>query len=128
MRRARRVADHELLQLPYVPPRLAWRADELTRESRRLMLARSVRRLVASADPSYLPGAAIVNRVVIRDERDRFLRLARRLSALDRPVSPRGVLLLEDLLRSVDGPLFVREDRHLLAPALDTALDALEAA
>ncbi len=127
VRRARRTADRELLQLPYVPPRLAWRADELTRASRRLALARSLRRLVASADPRYVPGAAIVNRVAIRDQRDLLLWVARRLSALERPVAARGVLLLEGLLRDAGGPLYVREDRHLLAPALDAALSALEA-
>ena len=127
VRRARRTADRELLQLLYVPPRLAWRADELTRASRRLALARSVRRLVASADPRYVPGASIVNRVAVRDQRDLLLCIGRRLSAVERPVAVRGVLLVELLLGDADGPLYVRDDRHLLAPALDAALAALEA-
>jgi hypothetical protein len=126
LRQARRDADDQLLLYRYPPLRLAWRVEELTAGRRRTTLARSLRRLVDAAEPRVMPGAAIVNRPAIREERDRLLRIARRLVTLDRPVAARGVLLIEDLLRAVDGPLYVREDRYLLGPALDDTLDALE--
>lgn len=127
LRQARRKADLELIEFRSVPPRLAWRAEELTGQKRRKMLARSIRRLVASAETKYLPGASVVNRVAIRAERLRLLGLAARLEALDRPVTARGVLLVEDLLTCVDGPIYVREDRDALPLTVDAAYAVLEA-
>ena len=126
--RARRSADAELLRLSPTPPRLAWRSAELTSGATRLRLARELRRLVESADARYLPSASPVDRPRIRVESDALLALAYRLDELPRPVAPRGVLLLERLLKDSYGPLYAGRRRTTLAAALEQIAAALEPA
>jgi hypothetical protein len=106
LRAARGAADEELLRSRTVSLRLAWRAAELVAPKRRLELARSLRRLVHDADPRYLPNAQVFDRRAVRFAAPGLLTAAERLAALDDPVAPRGVLLLERLLVDADGPLY----------------------
>src|SRR5262249_3935850 len=50
LRRARALADAELLQTVFTTPRTAWRAAEVTSSKNRLALASAIRRLVAASD------------------------------------------------------------------------------
>ncbi len=59
--------------------------------------------------PRYLPGAQTFDRLAVRAETERFVALADRLADLERPVAPRGVLLLEQLLDDAWGPLHDRD-------------------
>ena len=125
LNRGRRVADVELRKSESVPMRLAWRSAELTAGGERLELAHQIRALVRAASPRYLPGAAPLHRGAVRVEVHSLLALADRLSDLGRPVAPRGILLLKDLLVDVDGPLYL-DSVSPLGPALATIAAALE--
>lgn len=128
LERARRSADAELLHVPAVPPRLAWRAAELTAGAHRLELADELHRVVHAADARYLPTAAPIARLEVRAETGTLLALAARLADLGRPVSPQGVLVVERLLDDSSGPLYRGERRtDELATALAEAKRALEA-
>ncbi len=109
LRRARLLADRDLIRWPTAPARLAWRAAELTSDENRLTLAASLRGLLDRADVSHLPSASPLNRLVIRAQGAALLRLAAQLSDLEVPVAPRGVLLLEQFLTDGGGPLYDRE-------------------
>jgi hypothetical protein len=106
LRAARRVADRELLLSPVPPLRYAWRAEELVAPKERRELARLLRNLVHDADPRYLPAAQVYNRRAVTASAASLLEAAARLEALDRPVAPRGILLVEQLLSDPEGPLF----------------------
>lgn len=92
LERARRSADAELVHAESPPVRLAWRSAELTAGARRLRLAGELTRLVDGADGS-------------RAELEAMRALAALVGDLAQPVSPRGVLMLERLLRDGAGPL-----------------------
>jgi hypothetical protein len=126
LRAARWAADAELARRSDTPLRLVWRAEELTTTKNRLDLAHSLRSLVRDASLRYLPTASPVNRVAVRAESDAFLALAGRVADLERPVAPRGVVLLERLLVEPSGPLYDRELIDDLPRYLDTARAALE--
>ncbi len=106
--------------------RLSWRAAELVIPKRRLDLAHQLRRLVHDADPRLLPGAQTFDRLAVRAEAERFVALADRLADLERPVAPRGVLLLERLLDDPWSPLHDRDRAEQLRESLDEAAKALE--
>jgi hypothetical protein len=95
LERARKTADAELAQASTPPPRLAWRTAELTDGARRLRLADQLRRLVDAAGHPR--------------EKEPMLAVAARLGDLTRPVAPRGVLMLERLLRDNDRPRLAGE-------------------
>jgi hypothetical protein len=127
----RREADRELRlgRKPYFQPALvSWRSAELTAERHRRALARAVARTERDLSPATLPGASPLNRIAARPHVDLFRRLAERLAALDRPVEPRAVLLVEDLLASPGSPLYARERANALRETLFACLDALEPA
>jgi hypothetical protein len=124
LNRGRRRADAELRNMDSVPMRLAWRSAELTAGGERLELAHQIRVLVRAASPRYLPGAVPLDRGAVRVEAHSLLALADRLSDLGRPVAPRGILLLKDLLVDADGPLYLNISP--LGSALATIAAALE--
>jgi hypothetical protein len=129
--RIRRRADLELRRepRPYSLSSLAqWRAHELTRDRHRLALARAVARTERDLSPALLPGASPLNRVAARPHVDLFRRLADRLAALDRPVTPQAVLQVEEVLMSPDSPLYARERARELRPSLLASIRALDAA
>ena len=126
LRTARWAADTELALRRNPPLRLAWRVEELVATKNRLDLAHSVRTLVREASPRYLAAASPVNRIAVRAETEPLLAIADRLADLDRPVSARGVVVVQRLLIDSAGPLYDRERVDELPPHLDSALAALE--
>jgi hypothetical protein len=127
----RRLADGELRlgRRPYLRPALvSWRSAELISDRHRIGLARAVARTERDLSPATLPGASPLNRVAARPHLDLFRRLAERLAALDRPVAPRAVLQVEELLTSADSPLYARERAGELRARLLDCLDALDLA
>ncbi len=105
----RREADRLLvaLETDRVPDGLRWRAAELTRARERKALARALRNLLRSLElpPAMFP--TLVNRRALRRNRSAVEALANRLAAVDRPVRPRGILLLRQLLGgSPHSPLY----------------------
>ncbi len=120
------MADAELLASPIPSLRLAWRAAELVVPKRRLELARSLRGLVRDADARYLPNAVPINRPAVRAAANDLRAMADRLAELSRPVSPRGILLVERLLVDGSSPLYDAERADELHDAIDTAAAALE--
>jgi hypothetical protein len=85
---------------------VAWRLEELTSPTERGSLARSLKGLVRTLDGRYLPGASPVNRRAARPLVPRFEALAAQLADLERPVDPRGVILVTRLLTDGTGPLY----------------------
>lgn len=126
LRTARRVADDELLVTRLPPPRLAWRSVELVADEHRLQLGRSLTDVVHGSDERFLPSASPIDRGAIRECRSQLLELASRLCDLDRPVMPRGVLLVERLLGDTGGPLYGRTGTRLLGLELTRTRQALE--
>jgi hypothetical protein len=127
----RREADRELRlgRKPYFQPALvSWRSAELISDRHRTALAQAVSRTERDLSPATLPGASPLNRIAARPHVDLFRRLAERLAALDRPVEPRAVLLVEDVLTSPDSPLYARERASELREFLFGCLDALDPA
>ena len=125
----RRQADRLLaaIDTDRVPERLRWRAAELTRRRERRALARALRNLLRSLDlpPRFLPTP--VNRSALRRNRRAVEALASRLAALDRPVRPRGILLVRQLLQgSVRSPLYDVEEAGELRAALARACSEIE--
>jgi hypothetical protein len=103
-----------------------WRAGELTSERHRIALARSVARTERDLSPVLLPGASPLNRIAARPHADLFLRLAERLAALERPVSPQAVLQVEELLTSPESPLYARQHARELRASLLACLAAVD--
>ena len=126
LRAARRRADAELLTTRLPSPRLAWRTEELVGEDNRIELGRSLTGVVHSADERLLPSASPLDRGAIRANRVELLVLAARLCDLSRPVSPRGVLLVERLLQDGSGPLYGADTPNRLGAELRRALAALD--
>jgi len=124
----RRRADLELRleTRPYLQSSLArWRAGELTSDRHRSALAQAVARTERDLSPALLPGASPLNRVAARPHADLFLRLAERLAALERPVTPQAVLQVEELLTSPASPLYARERARELGASLLACIDAV---
>jgi hypothetical protein len=97
---------------------LAWRAEELTKQSRRRTLARSLRHVVRELDASTLPGASPINRRAARPFADKLSELARLVEDPDTHISARGVLLAESLLTDSTSPLYDRQRASNIASAL----------
>ena len=123
---ARRAADAELVSSRLPSPRFAWRTNELCSTEHRRLLSESLVTAVHSAEGRYLPGASPLNRAAARSESALLLRLAATLVEDGRPVTPRGVLLVERLLTEGDSPLYDRSRVDGLHEALGEALDVLE--
>ena len=126
MRAARRSADAELIVTRLPPPRLAWRWRELVADSYRLRLGRALTDVVHASDERFLPSASPLDRGAVRACRAQLLDLASRLCDLERPVMPRGVLLVERLLDDTSGLLFGRTGTRLLGLELKRTRGALE--
>ena len=126
LRGARRRADEELAVARLPPPRLAWRAAELVAHDNRINLARSLTDVVHAADERLLPAASPVARAAVRECRPQLLAIASHLFEVSKPVSPRGVLLVERLLTNGSGPLYGRGDAERLLAAATSILVALD--
>jgi hypothetical protein len=120
-RGARRVADDRILRGRGVP---YWRAQELTSSRARAGRRREVERLMRTASASRLQSASPIDRVAVRGSQALFGRLAERL-ADDRPVSARGILFVDQLLRDPASPLYGTHP-ELLPRATTRVLGALD--
>jgi hypothetical protein len=116
---ARRRADAEILATRLPSPRLAWRTAELVSEENRTDLARSITDAVQAADERLLPTASPLDRVAVRECRPQLLALAGRLYDQSQPVTPRGVLLVDELLVDGSGPLYGSGSPKRLAEAVE---------
>jgi hypothetical protein len=103
--------------------RYGWRIDELTGARERRLLASSVRAVVAQLSERRLPGAVPLNRVGLRPYRAELVALADRLEALDRPVSPSGVITVQRLLTEPGSVLYAGSS--FAEPPLVTATGAV---
>ena len=122
----RRAADGELIASVLPSPRLAWRVQELTSPEHRLDVSRDITSAVHDADGNRLPGASPLNRAAVRSARAQLLALASRLSDLEVPVLPRGVLLAERLVADSHSPLYDRARADRARREAERALTALE--
>ena len=104
---------------------LVWRAAELTSARKRRSFARSLRGVVRGLDGNALPGAVPLNRRGVRPYTAALVALAELVGDLSRPVAPRGMLLLDDLLTSGDSPLYARENVDRLPGDLREIVRAL---
>ena len=126
LRAARRSADAELIVTRLPPPRLAWRWHELVADVHRLQLGRALTDVVHASDERFLPSASPLDRGAVRACRAQLLDLASRLYDLERPVMPRGMLLVERLLDDTSGLLFGKAGTRLLGLELKRTRAALE--
>jgi hypothetical protein len=85
-----------------------WRIIELTAPQERRQLARSLRSVTADLAPGRLPGAIPLNRSALRPYTYLVQLLAQRLEAVERPVSPAGILGVHTLLTSPGSVLYAR--------------------
>jgi hypothetical protein len=125
LRAARRRADDELLASRLASPRLAWRTTELVAGANRNELGRSLIDIVHAADERLLPTATPIHRGAVRECRAELLELAARLYD-SRPVTARGVLLVERLVHDGNGPLYGTTDAQRLARDVEVARRALD--
>lgn len=123
---ARRIADAELLAATLPSPRFAWRTNELCSGEHRRALAESVVQVVKASEARYLPSASPLNRGAARDQLPNLLKVAAALADTQRRVTPRGVLLVEQLLTESKSPLYQHQKSNDLRAALMDALNALE--
>jgi hypothetical protein len=87
---------------------LGQRAEQLTSDSNRRELASWIERVVDAADQPDLPRRTVVplQREAIREARPLLLSLARDLSQVGEPVSPRGIARARQLLTDGASPLY----------------------
>jgi len=127
--RSRRDADRILINGEAGAPTssaFAWRVAELTNARERSMLEGSLRGVVADLSPDRLPGATPLNRSGLRPHADLLLALADRLEQLDAPVTPKGILLVRELLANGGSPLYTYGDAEQLPAVLVQILGALD--
>jgi hypothetical protein len=120
-RTARRVADDRIMRGRGVPH---WRELELTSPRARATRRRQVERIVRSASGDRLPSASPLNRAAVRGSTGLLRSLAQRLDD-DRPVNPRGVLYVDQLLGDPASPLYGAH-ADLLPRAITRVLGALD--
>jgi hypothetical protein len=126
LRAARARADRELVEARLPSPRLAWRSAELVADEHRIGLARDLTDVLRASDERLLPGSTPIDRAAVRACRAQLLALAGRVCDLDRPVAPRGVLLVEALFGDGSGPIYGDGDGARLAREIAAASEALE--
>ncbi len=129
--RRRRAADEWLLWGATARPSsalLSWRADELTSTRLRSTLSHSLRRIEREVRGGALPGSVPLNTRAIRRHVDLLHALQERVADCTRPVSARGMLLVDQLLTEPGSPLYSTVSGHVLAKALAEALAAVDSA
>jgi hypothetical protein len=128
--RCRRLADRLLLTHPRgrVSSALAdWRAAELTSERARRNLAGWVHDLIRETDRRARPSWTPLNRGAARQSLFLLRRLEQRLGDPFHPISPRGMLVVRELLADgTTSPLYRPDRAEHLADALAEALAALD--
>jgi hypothetical protein len=88
--------------------RYGWRIGELTSARERRVLGRSLRAIVAQLSERRSLGAVPLDRIGLRPCRSDLVALADRLEALDRPVTPSGILAVHRLLTEPGSVLYAR--------------------
>jgi len=127
-RELRRVADRVLRGGARVHPEsalLVWRASELTSARERRACARSLRAIFKELDGNTLPGAVPLNRRGVRPYAPVLTAMAARVGDLSRPVTPRAMVLVRDLLGDGDSPLYSRPNVDRLPETLQQIQSAL---
>ncbi len=105
---------------------LSWRAAELTSPGNRRIFARSLRRIVRDLERPALSSAVPVNRRTVAPHTDLLRELAGRLAAVQSPVEPVGMVLVEELL--TDGfasPLYAAGSDADVGAAVEDCLRSL---
>ncbi|MHB8470174.1 MAG: hypothetical protein ACYDCH_10525, partial [Gaiellaceae bacterium] len=102
-----------------------WLSAELTTPTRRARGAKEVRATLRQLDPGRLRSASPLQRPAARRYAHLLTRVADRLDE-SRPVTARGVLLAEQLLRDAGSPLYTEHADEQLSRALTRILGALE--
>jgi hypothetical protein len=120
-RAARRVADARILRGHGVP---VWRELELTSPAARAARRREVERIRRAASGDRLPSASPMNRTAVRGSAAMLDRLAARLGD-GAPVSARGMLFVDQLLRDPASPVYGAHD-ELLPRAVARVIGALD--
>ena len=129
--RRRRTADRLLRTGVRVHPQselLMWRAAELTSDRNRKLLAGSLGRVVREVDRPSLMTAVPLNRRGLRPHLPLVRSLIDRLASVKRPVSARGMVLVEELL--TDGfvsPLYVGGRTEDVPGTIERCLAVLDA-
>lgn len=127
-RQLRRVADRILRGGARVHPEsslLVWRASELTSARERRACSRSLRSIFKELDGNSLPGAVPLNRRGVRPYAPALVAMAERIGDLSRPVTPRAMVLVRDLLGDGDSPLYSRPNADRLPETLQRVQSAL---
>jgi hypothetical protein len=124
LRAERQRADAELVASRRPSPRLAWRIAELVGDEHRVETARRLTDVVHAADERFLPGASPVDRGAVRECRAQLLELAARVCDTSRPVAPRGMLLVLQLLGG--GAVYGNGRAPRLRRDVEAAREALE--
>ncbi len=127
--RRRRTADEWLLWGATARPSsalLTWRAAELLSPRLRATLAHSFHRIERETRGKTIPGAVPLNKRALRRHLSLLVVLLSRLDDRARPVTVRGVLLVDRLLTEPGSPLYSTAPDDVLAEALTDALAALD--
>jgi hypothetical protein len=105
---------------------LTWREAELTSGRNRKTLARSFSRIALELEGRVVPGPVPLSRAA-REHVAEIRALSERLGDLERPVTARGMALVEDLITDGFGsPLYVPERAKALGPTLQRCLAELD--
>jgi hypothetical protein len=128
--RRRRAADRLLRTGVRVHPRselLTWRAAELTSDRNRKALADSLARIVRQVERPVTASAVPLNRNGLRPHLALLRSLAQRLVEPDRPATPWGMLLVEDLLTDgLTSPLYLGGRAEDVPGTIERCLSALD--
>ena len=120
-RALRRKADEILRGGARVHPEsalLLWRAAELMSPRERRITARSLRGLVEELDGKALPGAVPLLHSRVRPHVPALSAIASRIGDIAQPVTPKGMLLVRDLLSHGVSPLCARQNAEQLPDRL----------
>lgn len=129
LRRIRRSADRLILadaSGQEASEIVRWRSDELVTPASRRALARELEQTLRHLDPDSMPSASPLRRIAARRHEELFERLEVRMLD-DRPVTPRGMLLLQRLLRDPGSPLYDAPSERELARAVAAVVAELAA-
>ena len=102
-----------------------WRCEELTSRESLDALRHEIEHVIADLDPRLLPSASPLRRPAARANEPLLRAVADRLHS-SRPVSARGVLFAQSLLRDGGSPLYAEQAELLLTRSLRRVLSALE--
>jgi hypothetical protein len=126
--RIRRGVDRLILDDPHadeVSDLVRWRTRELVDPEHRAALRRELERTIHQLDPAHLPSSSPLRRAALRRHEHLLRTIATRLGD-ERPVTPRGILLVRALLRDPGGPFYGPASDEVLARELTRALGALD--